>query len=83
MSKRLSSVRQHLVVFRNSFFVIKKVPPPTPDRREGRLFPPEQSWKTSTVLNELLAGGNKFLHEVFGRAAAGCRKTIPVPAQTG
>jgi hypothetical protein len=24
-------------------FVSKKVPPPTPDRREGRLFPPEQS----------------------------------------
>jgi hypothetical protein len=24
-------------------FVPKKVPPPTPDRREGRLFPPEQS----------------------------------------
>jgi hypothetical protein len=21
----------------------KKLPPPTPDRREGRLFPPEQS----------------------------------------
>ena len=41
-------------------FVCKKVPPPTPDRREGRLFPPEQSWKTSTLLNELLAGGNKF-----------------------
>ena len=41
-------------------FVIKKVPPPTPDRREGRLFPPEQSWKTLTVLNDLLAGSNKF-----------------------
>jgi hypothetical protein len=24
-------------------FVRKKVPPPTPDRHEGRLFPPEQS----------------------------------------
>src|SRR3954453_20745672 len=23
--------------------VYKKLPPPTPDRREGRLFPPEQS----------------------------------------
>jgi hypothetical protein len=22
-----------------------KIPPPTPDGREGRLFPPEQSWK--------------------------------------
>ena len=24
-------------------FFAKKVPPPTPDGREGRLFPPEQS----------------------------------------
>jgi hypothetical protein len=24
-------------------FNSKKLPPPTPDRREGRLFPPEQS----------------------------------------
>jgi hypothetical protein len=24
---------------------LKKLPPPTPDRREGRLFPPEQSGK--------------------------------------
>jgi hypothetical protein len=24
-------------------FGAKKLPPPTPDRREGRLFPPEQS----------------------------------------
>jgi hypothetical protein len=24
-------------------FAPKKLPPPTPDRREGRLFPPEQS----------------------------------------
>jgi hypothetical protein len=24
-------------------FCPKKLPPPTPDRREGRLFPPEQS----------------------------------------
>ena len=27
----------------SSDFVIKKLPPPTPDRYEGRLFPPEQS----------------------------------------
>src|SRR6266478_7071339 len=31
----------------------KKVPPPTPDGREGRLFPPEQSSKTLRLLNEL------------------------------
>jgi len=35
-----------------SDFVIKKLPPPTPDKCEGRLFPPEQSWKSSTVLNQ-------------------------------
>src|SRR6266705_2661776 len=41
----------------------KKLPPPTPDGREGRLFPPEQSWKTSRLVNELAAGSNKILHE--------------------
>jgi hypothetical protein len=46
-------------------FVCKKLPPPTPDGREGRLFPPEQSLKTLTLLNELPAGGNKFLYENF------------------
>jgi len=39
----------------------KKLPPPTPDGREGRLFPPEQSWKTSRLLNELTADRNKIL----------------------
>jgi hypothetical protein len=58
--KRLFLARRPWTFLRHSFFVIKKVPPPTPDRREGRLFPPEQSWKTSTVLNDLLAGSNKF-----------------------
>jgi hypothetical protein len=28
-----------------SNLLIKKLPPPTPDRRERRLFPPEQSLK--------------------------------------
>jgi len=32
-------------------FVIKKLPPPH-RRCEGRLFPPEQSWKSSTVLTQ-------------------------------
>src|SRR5215212_9757909 len=41
----------------------KKVPPPTPDRREGRLFPPEQLWKTLRLVNELAAGRNKNLCE--------------------
>jgi hypothetical protein len=48
-----------------SDFVIKKLPPPTPDRREGRLFPPEQSWKTSRLLNELPEDRNKFYLKKF------------------
>src|SRR5437667_10243430 len=43
----------------------KKVPPPTPDGREGRLFPPEQSSKTPTLLNELRADGNNFIQKRF------------------
>jgi hypothetical protein len=43
----------------------KKLPPPTPDRREGRLFPPEQSWKTLRLLNELPADRNKFYLKKF------------------
>src|SRR6516165_11756980 len=46
-------------------FVPKKVPPPTPDGREGRLFPPEQSSKTSRLLNELRADGNNFMQKSF------------------
>jgi hypothetical protein len=46
-------------------FVCKKLPPPTPDGREGRLFPPEQSLKTFSLLNELPAVGNKILYENF------------------
>jgi hypothetical protein len=38
----------------------KKVPPPAPDGREGRLFPPEQSWKTAELVIELGIGGNKI-----------------------
>jgi hypothetical protein len=41
--------------------VPKKIPPPTPEGREGRLFPPEQSSKTVELLNELLAARNKIL----------------------
>jgi hypothetical protein len=52
---RLSSLRRSSFGFRP-----KKLPPPTPDRREGRLFPPEQSSKTSRLLNELPADRNKF-----------------------
>jgi len=58
-------------------FVRKKVPPPTPDGREGRLFPPEQSWKTSTLVNEVAAGGNKFFRE-FMRRVAGFAKEMSI-----
>ena len=51
----------------------KKVPPPTPDGREGRLFPPEQSSKTLRLLNELQAGRNNFFIKKF-RAIAGPRQ---------
>jgi len=51
----------------SSDFVIKKLPPPTPDRYEGRLFPPEQSWKTSRLLNERAANGNQFYIRKFSR----------------
>src|ERR671931_241588 len=40
----------------------KKVPPPTPEGREGRLFPPEHSWKTGFVVTELTDDGNKILY---------------------
>jgi hypothetical protein len=54
-------------------FVTKKLPPPTPDGREGRLFPPEQSWKTLRLLNELPANGNKFIKKIF----AGFDRCLP------
>ena len=50
--------------FRHSDFVIKKVPPPTPDGREGRLFPPEHSWKTALLVIELTCRRNKILHDL-------------------
>jgi len=46
------------------FFPPKKVPPPTPDGREGRLFPPEQSWKTALLVTELGFSRNKILREL-------------------
>jgi hypothetical protein len=60
----------------------KKVPPPTPDRREGRLFPPEQSLKTSRLLNELVGRRNKILHEIF-RRSRGCKEDIAAPGADG
>ena len=42
-------------------FSPKKIPPPTPEGREGRLFPPEQSSKTAQQVNELCGPGNKIL----------------------
>src|ERR1700719_652272 len=48
----------------------KKVPPPTPDGREGRLFPPEQSYKSAQLLPELKRCRNKnfYKYAVFPRA---------------
>src|SRR5438132_2860356 len=70
----VSSFRlRHSFVLRHSDFVSKKVPPPTPDGREGRLFPPEQSSKTLRLLNELQAGRNNFFIKKF-RAIAGPRQ---------
>jgi len=47
----------------------KKIPPPTPEGREGRLFPPEQSFKTGELVTELWRGGNKILQELRRRPA--------------
>jgi len=49
---------------------------PTPDGREGRLFPPEQSWKTLTLVNELTASGNKFLPELIRGAVGDCKEDV-------
>jgi len=55
-------------------FRFKKVPPPTPDGREGRLFPPEQSWKTALLVIELTGRRNKILHELMRRGAGFAKK---------
>ena len=71
----VSSFRlRHSFVLRHSDFVIKKVPPPTPDGREGRLFPPEQSWKTALLVIELTGRRNKILHELMRRGAEFAKK---------
>jgi hypothetical protein len=43
----------------------KKVPPPTPDGREGRLFPPEQSSKSAQLLPELKRCRNKNFYKSY------------------
>ncbi len=50
------------LIIRSSF--PKKVPPPTPDGREGRLFPPEQSYKTALLVVELIDSRNKILRKL-------------------
>jgi hypothetical protein len=54
-------------------FTPKKIPPPTPEGREGRLFPPEQSSKTGELVTEVLLHGNKILHELSDEHYV-CRK---------
>ena len=39
----------------------KKVPPPTPEGHEGRLFPPEQSFKSEFGISDLTCGRKKIL----------------------
>src|SRR2546429_4181923 len=68
---------RHSFVLRHSDFVIKKVPPPTPEGREGRLFPPEQSWKTALLVIELTGRRNKILHELM-RSGAGFAKKMSI-----
>jgi hypothetical protein len=64
------------VISSSSFgFRPKKLPPPTPDRREGRLFPPEQSSKTSRLLNELPVDRNKFYVKKFAWKDEARKKT--------
>jgi hypothetical protein len=42
----------------------RKYRPPRPKGREGRLFPPEQSWKASCPVDELGAGRNTILAQM-------------------
>jgi hypothetical protein len=62
-SKSVSTSKEKEADFR----LQKKVPPPTPDGREGRLFPPEQSSKALRLLNELQAGRNNFFYVKISR----------------
>jgi len=47
-----------------SDFVIKKLPLPTPAGVKGGV-PPEQSWKSSTVLNQRPADGNQATRRIY------------------
>jgi hypothetical protein len=68
---------RHSFAFRYPDLVIKKVPPPTPDGREGRLFPPEQSWKTALQVIELTGRRNKILHELM-QQGGGLAKNLKI-----
>jgi len=61
----------------------KKVPPPTPDGREGRLFPPEQSSKTLVLVIELTGRRNRILRELLQRIISLARNLSPNPASSG
>ena|SRR6266700_3754925 len=60
-------------------FTPKKVPPPTPDGREGRLFPPEQSWKTPLLVIELTGRRNKILRQLMRRTTRFVKNLSPNP----
>jgi hypothetical protein len=53
----------------------KKIPPPTSEGREGRLFPPEQSSKTAQLVTEFCGRCNKILHEL-GDVSRGLHRLI-------
>jgi hypothetical protein len=48
-------------------FLIKKLPPPRPDRYERRLFPPEHFWKTRSAammgpLQKIAPSGTRWIY---------------------
>ena len=48
-------------------FLIKELPPPTPDRYERRLFPPEHFWKTRSpaVMRPLQRSHNQATRLIY------------------
>src|SRR6478672_11656005 len=44
---------------------LKKIPPPTSDGCEGRLFPPEHSWKAALLVIEFPPGSKPNFAEII------------------